>query len=101
MIVLPLTIMLIFMILYAMFGSLKWAILILANVAMAPFGGMLALLLSRTHLAYLPVLAFWLCLASPCKPALSCWNTSTKCASLATRLKSPRSKAPCFVFDRS
>ena len=49
MIVLPLTIMLIFIILYTMFGSFKWAILILANVAMAPFGGMLALLLSHTH----------------------------------------------------
>jgi cobalt-zinc-cadmium resistance protein CzcA len=48
-IVLPLTIMLIFIILYAMFGSFKWATLILANVAMAPFGGMLALLLSHTH----------------------------------------------------
>ena len=49
MIVLPLTIMLIFMILYVMFGSPKWATLILANVAMAPFGGMVALLLSHTH----------------------------------------------------
>ena len=49
MIVLPITIMLIFIILYTMFSSFKWAILILANVAMAPFGGMLALLLSHTH----------------------------------------------------
>ena len=48
-IVLPLTIMLIFLILYTMFGSFKWALLILANVAMAPFGGMLALLLTHTH----------------------------------------------------
>ena len=49
MIVLPLTIMLIFIILYAMFGSFKWATLILANVAMAPLGGMLALLFTHTH----------------------------------------------------
>ena len=49
MLVLPLTVGLIFMILYVMFGSFKWALLILANVAMAPFGGMLALLLSGTH----------------------------------------------------
>ncbi len=48
-IVLPITILLIFMILYAMFGSFKWATLILANVAMAPFGGMLALLVTGTH----------------------------------------------------
>jgi cobalt-zinc-cadmium resistance protein CzcA len=49
MIVLPLTIMIIFIILYTMFGSFKWATLILANVAMAPFGGMLALLFTHTH----------------------------------------------------
>ena len=49
MIVLPLTILLIFIILYSMFGSFKWAMLILANVAMAPVGGMLALLLTHTH----------------------------------------------------
>jgi cobalt-zinc-cadmium resistance protein CzcA len=48
-IVLPLTVMLIFIILYAMFGSFKWALLILANVAMAPVGGLLALLFTGTH----------------------------------------------------
>jgi len=49
MIVLPITILLIFIILYAMFSSFKWACLILVNVAMAPLGGMLALLLTHTH----------------------------------------------------
>ncbi len=49
MLVLPITILLIFMILYAMFGSFKWALLILGNVAMAPFGGMMALLVTGTH----------------------------------------------------
>jgi heavy metal efflux system protein len=49
MIVLPLTILGIFVILYTMFSSAKWALLILANVAMAPFGGLLALLLTGTH----------------------------------------------------
>jgi len=49
MIVLPLTILGIFVILYAMFSSGKWALLILANVAMAPVGGLLALLFTRTH----------------------------------------------------
>ena len=47
--VLPLTILIIFIILYAMFGSFKWATLILANVSMAPVGGLLALLASHTH----------------------------------------------------
>src|SRR6267154_1595394 len=32
-----------------MFRSLKWAVLIIANVAMAPIGGLLALLLTGTH----------------------------------------------------
>jgi len=49
MLVLPITVMMIFMILYGMFGSFKWATLILANVAMAPVGGLLALFLTGTH----------------------------------------------------
>jgi cobalt-zinc-cadmium resistance protein CzcA len=47
--VLPLTLLLIFMILYGMFKSLKWAALILSGVALAPVGGMLALLLTGTN----------------------------------------------------
>jgi cobalt-zinc-cadmium resistance protein CzcA len=49
MLVLPLTVLGIFVILYTMFGSAKWALLILGNVAMAPVGGLLALLLTGTH----------------------------------------------------
>jgi cobalt-zinc-cadmium resistance protein CzcA len=48
-IVLPITILLIFVILYTMFQSVKWALLILTNVAMARIGGLLALLLTHTH----------------------------------------------------
>ncbi|MGA2982609.1 MAG: CusA/CzcA family heavy metal efflux RND transporter [Terriglobia bacterium] len=47
--IVPLTILLIFVILYMMFKSLKWASLILANVMMAPLGGMLALLFTHTN----------------------------------------------------
>jgi cobalt-zinc-cadmium resistance protein CzcA len=47
--IVPLTIVLIFMILYTMFRSYKWALLILGNVAMAPLGGLLALLITGTH----------------------------------------------------
>src|SRR5262249_43963650 len=43
-IVLPLTILLIYIILYTMFKSMKWALLILTNIAMAPIGSLLALL---------------------------------------------------------
>ena len=48
-VVLPLTILLIFIILYTMFKSTKWAFLILTNIAMAPIGGLLALLISHTN----------------------------------------------------
>jgi cobalt-zinc-cadmium resistance protein CzcA len=51
MIVLPVTIVAIFVILYAMFTSVKWALLILTNVAMAPLGGLLALLITHTNLS--------------------------------------------------
>jgi cobalt-zinc-cadmium resistance protein CzcA len=48
-IVLPATILVIFIILYGMFKSMKWGLLILSNVAMAPVGGMLALLFTHTN----------------------------------------------------
>ena len=48
-IIVPLTILVIFMIIYSMFRSPKWAALILATVAMASVGGMLALLITGTH----------------------------------------------------
>ncbi|HLY16302.1 MAG TPA: CusA/CzcA family heavy metal efflux RND transporter [Bryobacteraceae bacterium] len=48
-IVLPVTIVLIFAILYTMFQSVKWALLILTNVAMARVGGLLALLITHTN----------------------------------------------------
>ena len=47
--VIPLTLMVIFLILYNMFSSLKWASLILITVAMAPIGGILALYLTKTN----------------------------------------------------
>lgn len=49
MLVLPVTILVIYIILYTMFGSFKWANLMLASIAMAPLGGLLALLFTRTH----------------------------------------------------
>ena len=48
-IVLPLSILLIYIILYTMFKSAKWALLILTNIAMAPIGGLLALLATGTN----------------------------------------------------
>jgi len=51
MLVLPVTILVIFIILYTMFKSMKWALLIMMNVAMAPFGGLMALLVTGTNLS--------------------------------------------------
>jgi heavy metal efflux system protein len=50
-IVVPITLLVIFIILYTMFASAKWAALILGNVAIAPIGGLLALLMTGTHLS--------------------------------------------------
>ncbi|MGA7575352.1 MAG: CusA/CzcA family heavy metal efflux RND transporter [Terriglobales bacterium] len=48
-IVLPITILIIFVILYTMFKSFKWSALIMANVAIAPIGGLLALWFTGTN----------------------------------------------------
>jgi cobalt-zinc-cadmium resistance protein CzcA len=48
-IVLPITIFIIYIILYTMFKSFKWALLIMANIAIAPVGGLLALLITGTN----------------------------------------------------
>ena len=49
MLIVPLTALLIFIILYSMYKSFKWAILILATVAMASIGGLLVLLVTGTE----------------------------------------------------
>jgi cobalt-zinc-cadmium resistance protein CzcA len=48
-IIVPLTILLIFIILYTMFRSFKWGILILVNVMLARIGGLLALVVTHTN----------------------------------------------------
>lgn len=48
-IVTPITILVIFLILYAMFRSLKWATLIMLNVLLARVGGLLALYFTHTN----------------------------------------------------
>jgi cobalt-zinc-cadmium resistance protein CzcA len=49
--VVPLTILVIFIILYTMFRSYKWALLILLNVGLARVGGFLALVVTGTYLS--------------------------------------------------
>jgi cobalt-zinc-cadmium resistance protein CzcA len=48
-IVLPITILVIFIILYSMFRSVKWALVVLSVVAMARIGGLAALLVTGTN----------------------------------------------------
>ncbi len=48
-VVLPLSILMIYIIIYSMFKSSKWALLILTNIAMAPIGGLLALMATGTN----------------------------------------------------
>jgi cobalt-zinc-cadmium resistance protein CzcA len=48
-VIIPLTLLVIYLILYSMFSSLKWATLILFTVAMAPIGGILGLYLTGTN----------------------------------------------------
>jgi cobalt-zinc-cadmium resistance protein CzcA len=50
-IIVPLPSLLIFIILYMMFKSFKWATLILINVALARVGGLLALLVTHTNIS--------------------------------------------------
>jgi len=50
-IIVPLTVLVIFIILYTMFRSFKWSLLILLNVALARIGGLLALLITGTYLS--------------------------------------------------
>lgn len=45
----PITILMIFIILYTVFHSLKWSMLIMVNIALAPIGGLLALYATGTH----------------------------------------------------
>ena len=47
--IVPITVLIIFMIIYGAFGSAKWALLNLVNLLVAPFGGLLALLVTGTH----------------------------------------------------
>ena len=68
-IVVPLTILLIVIILYTMFRSFKWAMLILVNVLLARVGGLLALLLHTLTSASLRASDSSRFSGFPCKPA--------------------------------
>jgi cobalt-zinc-cadmium resistance protein CzcA len=57
-VVVPITILAIFLILYTMFRSLKWALLILITVIMASIGGPLALFITHTNFSVSSAVGF-------------------------------------------
>jgi cobalt-zinc-cadmium resistance protein CzcA len=57
-IVVPVTVLVIFLILYTMFRSFKWAMLILVSVVMASVGGPLALFLTHTNFSVSSAVGF-------------------------------------------
>jgi len=57
-IIVPITLMVIFIILYTMFRSFKWALLILVSVGMASIGGPLALYLTGTNFSVSSAVGF-------------------------------------------
>jgi cobalt-zinc-cadmium resistance protein CzcA len=56
--VIPITVMVIFLILYTMFRSFKWAMLILVSVIMASIGGPLALFITNTNFSVSSAVGF-------------------------------------------
>jgi cobalt-zinc-cadmium resistance protein CzcA len=48
-IVIPLTLLVITVVLYSMFRSFKWGLMVIFNLTLAPIGGLVALLLTGTH----------------------------------------------------
>jgi cobalt-zinc-cadmium resistance protein CzcA len=57
-VIVPITVLLMSFILYSAFDSWKWVLLILAVVALSPFGGLLSLLLTGTHFSVSSGLGF-------------------------------------------
>jgi cobalt-zinc-cadmium resistance protein CzcA len=47
--IVPITVLVIFLLLYSAFGSFKWAGLVMVNILLAPVGGLYALYLTGTH----------------------------------------------------
>ena len=48
-VIVPFTILMIFFILFSVFNSIKWALLVMVNIVLAPIGGLLALYVTGTH----------------------------------------------------
>lgn len=100
-IIVPLTVFLIFMIIYSAFGSAKWACLNLVNVGVARVGGLMALYVTGTHFSVSSGVGFMAYLASQFRPLSSCWNTSVSCARGDCRSPKPQLRAQHVASGRS
>jgi Cu/Ag efflux pump CusA len=88
-IVIPITVMAIFLILYTMFRSFKWAMLILVSVVMASIGGPLALFITHTNFSVSSAVGFLALFGVSCADRRHHARvTSTSCALAARAWKS-------------
>ena len=99
----PLAILLIFMILFALYGNFKFPVTVMIGVVMTePVGALLALKLTHTHLQRLlrarPCLFCWAC---PRRRPSSTSPTSISCAWRARRSAKPPWKARCCACGPS
>jgi heavy metal efflux system protein len=67
----PLTVLLIFIIVYTMFKSFKWALLVLGNVMMALIGGLVALLVTDTNFSVSSSIGFLALFGVPVQTGVS------------------------------
>ena len=94
-IIVPLTVFLIFIILYSMFRSFKWAILILVNVMLARIGGLLALLLTHTNFSVSSGVGFLALFGVSVQTGVIMLEYINQLLALAaTRSRTPPSKEP-------
>jgi len=97
-VIVPLTVLLIFGILYTMFRSFKWSLLLMANVAMAPIGGLLALLITGTHFSVSSGVGFLALFGVSVQTGVIMLEYITSCAPLVTRLRTLRSTGQSSGF---
>ena len=83
-------------------SSCKWAVLILANVAMAPIGGLLALLITGTHFSVSSGVGFLALFGVSVQTGVIMLEYINQLARARhIRLRMPPSKAPCCGCGRS
>jgi len=93
-IIVPLTVLLILIILYTMFRSFKWALLILVNVMLARIGGLVALVVTHTNFSVSSGVGMLALFGVFRSNGVSCWSTSINFVRVDTASRIRRSKEP-------